>query len=445
MDQGLTPPGAGAPARVAIVGAGWAGLACAVALVRQGIPVSIFESARQPGGRARQVQVEGLALDNGPHLLIGAYGATLELMGQIGSAGHLRRAPLALLTPPHFSLRLPRLPAPLHLAWGLLTAKGAGLGEKFAAARFMQALKASGYRLPADCSVSELLQRHRQGPRLTRFLWEPLCLAALNTPAAAASAQVFANVLRDSLGGPGGATDMLLPTTHLGSLVPEPAAAWLAEKGQPVRLSSRVRRISASGAGWRLEWENEGQTGSAEFSQVVLATAPQHGAALLPPAPALDALRRQLAAFAYEPIATVYLQYDADVTLPFPLLGLAGPIGQWVFDRGPLDDHRGLLACVLSAQGPWEALAPEALAQALHRELESALGRPLAPPRWQRTIREARATFACRPDLDRPANVTPLPGLWLAGDYTAGDYPATLEGAVRSGHTAARLIAANLA
>ncbi|HET7775634.1 MAG TPA: hydroxysqualene dehydroxylase HpnE, partial [Azospira sp.] len=431
--QGVSP----APC-VAVVGAGWAGLACAVELAQQGIAVSVFESARQPGGRARKVEVEGLDLDNGPHLLIGAYSATRDLMARIGSQRHLRQAPLALLTPPHFSLRLPRLPAPLHLAWGLLTAKGVGLGEKIAAARFMEALKATGFRLPADGTVSELLRRHRQGPGLTRFLWEPLCLAALNTPAATASAQVFANVLRDSLGGPGGATDMLLPTTHLGSLVPEPAAAWLAAKGQPVRLSSRVRRLSAIDGRWQVEWEEGAQSTSQLFDQVVIATGPQHSAALLPQTPLLDDLRRQLAAFVYEPIATVYLQYPEDLALPFPLLGLAGPVGQWVFDRGPLDGHRGLLACVLSAHGPWEDLAPEALAQALQGELEAALGRPLPPPRWQRTIREARATFACLPNLERPANATPLPGLWLAGDYTAGDYPATLEGAVRSGLQTAR-------
>ena len=437
MAEGLSRP------RVAVVGAGWAGLAAAVDLTAGGARVSLFESARQAGGRARCIDLQGLSLDNGPHLLIGAYSATLALMARIGSQDRLRRAPLALLTPPHFSLRLPRLPAPLHLAWGLLTARGIGLGEKLAAVRFMEALKARAYRLSEDCTVSQLLQHHRQGPGLTRLLWEPLCLAALNTPASAASAQVFANVLRDSLGGPRSATDMLLPTTHLGALVPEPALTWLAGREQTIHLSTRIRTLNPPDMGWRVDWEGAEGPRHETFDQVILASGPQHAAALLPDDPSLAPLHQQLGAFTYEPIATVYLAYPPEVALPFPLLGLAGPVGQWVFDRGPLDGHPGLLACVLSAHGPWEDLPADALAQALHQELEAALGSPLPPPRWQRTVREARATFACLPHLDRPTNATALPGLWLAGDYTAGDYPATLEGAVRSGQQAARLALGN--
>ena len=445
-------------ARVAVVGGGWAGLACAVELATAGCAVSVYESAKQLGGRARGVEVHGHALDNGQHLLIGAYRDTLALLQRIGSRHLLQAAPLVLDTPPALRLALPRLPAPLHLAVGLLGARGPGLRDKIAAARFMQALKARRYRLPRDTTVARLLDAHQQHGALRRYLWEPLCLAALNTPAETASAQVFANVLRDSLGGTRQATDMLLPRTDLGRLLPEPAADYLARHGGQVRRSCRVRGIAPCAEGWQLTLEDRqpdgmderesasGETGSGDspstFDAVVLATAPQHATALLPQAPALAGLRQQITALRYEPIATCYLGYPETVALPSPMLGLAGPVGQWVFDRGAMDGHGGVLACVLSAHGPWEDLPGDALGQALHREIETALGRPLPPPQWQQTIREARATFACLPDLERPGNATPLPGLWLAGDYTAGDYPATLEGAVRSGLAAARGILA---
>ena len=244
---------------------------------------------------------------------------------------------------------------------------------------------------------------------------------------------------------------MLLPRTDLGRLLPLPAADYLARHGGQVRLGCRVRGITAGAEGWQLTLEarQQEEAGNSKandtaptFDAVVLAPAPQHATALLPEAPALAGLRRQITALRYEPIATCYLGYPETVTLPSPMLGLAGPVGQWVFDRGAMDGHAGVLACVLSAHGPWEELPGDALGLALHREIEAALGRSLPPPLWQQTIREARATFACLPDLERPDNATPLPGLWLAGDYTAGDYPATLEGAVRSGLAAARGILA---
>lgn len=436
---------------VAVIGGGWAGLACAVELASAGCTVSLYESAKQLGGRARGVEVHGHALDNGQHLLIGAYRDTLALLQRIGSRHLLQAAPLVLDTPPALRLALPRLPAPLHLAVGLLGARGPGLKDKIAAARFMQALKARRYRLPRDTTVARLLDAHQQHGALRRYLWEPLCLAALNTPAETASAQVFANVLRDSLGGPRQATDMLLPRTDLGRLLPQPAAEYLAQHGGQVQLGCRVRGITAGSEGWQLTLEarqqeeaNNGRSSDSgpTFDAVVLATAPQHATALLPEATALAGVRRQITALRYEPIATCYLGYPETVTLPSPMLGLAGPVGQWVFDRGPMDGHAGVLACVLSAHGPWEELPGDALGQALHREIEKALGHPLPQFQWQQTIREARATFACLPDLERPDNATPLPGLWLAGDYTAGDYPATLEGAVRSGLAAARGILA---
>jgi len=416
--------------RVAIIGGGWAGLACATELAAAEFPVTVFEASRQLGGRARSVALEGSTLDNGQHLLVGAYSETLRLMHRVGAApaSTLQRTPLRLDYPGAFRLQLPELPAPWHLAIGLLTATGASLREKLSAALFMQRLKRQHYRLDGDTTVAAWLDAHGQTGTLRRYLWEPLCLAALNTPPARASAQIFANVLRDSLGGSRAATDLLLQQADLGQVFPEPAGRFIAAHGGELRLSTRVGEIHRQGNGWLI--------GDEHFEQIVLAVAPQHLAPLLASRPAHAALLQLVAGYRYEPIATAYLAYPEDVHLPFPMLGLPGPIGQWVFDRCDMGSP-GVMAFVLSAEGGWDTLEDEALALKLHAELEACIG-PLPAPRWQRSIRERRATFSCQPGLPRPGTETAERGLWLAGDYTYGDYPATIEGAVRSGIAAAQ-------
>ena len=419
--------------RVAVVGAGWAGLACAAQLAASQTPVTVFEAARQPGGRARTVTLNGLALDNGQHLLVGAYTEILQLMRLVGARPDrlLARSPLHLLYPGHFALRLPSLPAPLHLAIGLLRARGATIGEKLSAARFMSRLQRQHFKLAHDTTVSQWLDDEGQRGAIRRHLWEPLCLAALNTLPADASAQIFANVLRDSLGGDRRATDLLLPACALGELLPSHAVDFIHRQGGEVRLSTRIDALVREENGWQLAGEH--------FDHVVIAVAPQHLASLLSTREAHETLLTQMAGYTYEPIGTAYLAYPANVSLPAPMLGLAGPIGQWVFDRGAIDGHAGVLAFVLSGTGEWDKMEDDDLAARLHDELCGACG-TLPAPLWHRVIRERRATFSCRPDLYRPPIQTAERGLWLAGDYTWADYPATLEGAVRSGASVARAI-----
>jgi len=423
--------------KVAVVGGGWAGLAAAVELATAGASVTVFEAARQLGGRARSVALGEHTLDNGQHILVGAYRETLRLMKSVGADPEqlLKRLPLELNFPgrrPHaFRLRLPRLPAPLHVAIGLFSARGASLGEKIGAVRFMRFLQAADYRLDADCTVSELLDRHAQRGSLRRHMWEPLCLAALNTEPDKASAQIFANVLRDSLGGGRAETDLLLPTADLDRLFPLPAGEFIRARGGKICLSTRVDHIG-----------NDHTISGEAFARIIVAVAPQHAASLLAPHSATAGVAALLAGYAYEPIGTVYLGYPPALKLPFPMLGLDGgakdKLGQWVFDRGPLGGLPGVMGFVLSARGAWDERDNEALSAALHGELESALQRELPQPRWHQVIRERRATFSCRPDLPRPSAGTSSPDLWLAGDYVCADYPATLEGAVRSGIAAAR-------
>ncbi|HCV13202.1 MAG TPA: hypothetical protein DGC76_05800 [Candidatus Accumulibacter sp.] len=268
-------------------------------------------------------------------------------------------------------------------------------------------------------------------------LWEALCLAALNTPPANASAQIFANTLRDSLGSGRAATDLLLPATDLDRLLPTAAAAFIRRHGGEIRHGCRIRRIEA---GPRVLGE--------AFDCAVLAVGAQHAPALLAGHPATSALAQTLAGYRFEPIATVYLGFPPQISLPLPMLGLASrsptDVGQWVFDRGALCGTAGLLAFVLSAHGPWEELDNATLAARLAEQLAVTLRRRLPPVLWQQVIREQRATFSCRPGLPRPGAHTELSGWWLAGDHACAEYPATLEAAVRSGVAAARAITASL-
>jgi predicted NAD/FAD-dependent oxidoreductase len=217
----------------------------------------------------------------------------------------------------------------------------------------------------------------------------------------------------------------------------------LEHRGATVRTGRRVDALAPDGGAWTVRAGADVQT----FDAVVLAAPPWQAAALLRPLDGCAGIAGTLDALDYEPIATVYLQYAPGMRLPLPFCALldtprAGRWGQFVFDRGQLDPGQdGLLAVVISGADPAGDIGQEALAAAVAAQLAAAFGLPtLAAPQWSRVITEKRATFACTPALDRPANATALPGLALAGDYTACDYPATLEAAVRSGVAAAGVI-----
>ncbi|MDO8959087.1 MAG: hydroxysqualene dehydroxylase HpnE [Rhodocyclaceae bacterium] len=432
--------------RVAVIGAGYAGLACAVELAAAGIKVDVFEASRTLGGRARAVELGGLTVDNGAHILVGAYREILRLMAKVGAGGTasagtprksgtaLRCESLHLEFPGQVRIAAPSLPAPLHLAWALLSAQGLSFKDKLAAIRFMRTQQAHNFRLSADLTAAELFAD--QPEHVRRYLWEPLCLAALNTPVGIASAQVFLNVLRDSLAADRAASDLLLPATDFSSLFPEPAARYLAARGSRVLRSTRITEIAKVGAGWTASGHDETH---GPYDHLILATAPYHLSQLLTPHPEFAELCRKIKAFHWQPIVTAYLAYPATVRLPFAMVGIEGGHAQWLFDRGALCGQHGLIAAVISGDGPHQALDHTELAAAIHGEIARLLPGLPAPQRsW--VIEEKRATFACTPGLARPSAATAFPNVWLAGDYVAGDYPATLEGAVRSGVGAARLI-----
>ena len=386
-------------------------------LARRGVRVTVFESGPVPGGRARRVTTAGRTLDNGQHILVGAYTTLLGLMREVGADPDmlLLRLPLELRYAKGFRLRAPALPAPFHLAAALATAKGISWRERFGAVAFMQAMKRKRFRVETHVSVATLLEAHGQAGTIGRYLWFPLCISALNTLPPQASANAFLAVLRDSLAGPRSASELLMPRVDLTALFPEPAAAWLAGNGGEVRCSSPVRDLDKL---------------TKEFSHVIVAVGPHQLEPLLPGI---------TSDYTYQPIYTVYLKFPATVKLPLAMLGLAEGIVQWAFDRGQLEGDPGLLACVISAQGDHQQMQHDELAATCHRELESALGQ-LPKPEWTQVIAEKRATVTCVPDIKRFGPATSLPNVFLAGDYTDPEYPPTLEAAVLSGLRAAALI-----
>jgi hydroxysqualene dehydroxylase len=411
-------------------------MAAALTLSGAGIPVTVYEASAQLGGRARRVEINGVALDNGLHILLGAYRETLRLVHSLhpNPAAALLRLPLEWRIHDHFHFKAARLPAPLHLAAGLFTVEGAPWRERIAAARFMQAMRAARFQLKDDITVLALLLKYRQGEAFVRHLWEPLCLAALNTPLGRASGQVFLNVLRDGLDTGADAGEMLIARCDLSTLFPDPAADRLRAQGHAVRTSCTVEslHLNADEVVVRARGESE------RHAHVIVAVSPHRAKALFSSVPALAPVVATLAAFRYQPIYSVYLQFDGAVRLPWPMLGLTG-VAQWVFDREAICAQRGLLGAVISAEGDHQQMTQGQLADLVHREIVDSLG-PLPKLAWHRVIAEKRATFECGVGLNRPSTRTTLPNVHLAGDYTAGDYPATLEGAVRSGMAAAAQI-----
>ena len=389
-------------------------MAAAVALARRGVAVAVLEAGPVPGGRARRVTIQGVELDNGQHILVGAYRELLGLMREVGvPSSALLRMPLEIRYARGFALRRLPLPGRLGLAGAVLGARGLPWRERIGALRFMRAMQSARFALEEDLPVRELLDRHGQSGRIGHYLWRPLCVSALNTPPELASAKVFLAVLRDTLGAGAGASDLLLPRADLSRLFPEPAARFVRERGGEVRLKETVRDLGAL---------------RAAYDGVVVAVGPHQ----------LRALLADASEFSYQPIYTCYLQYGEAVRLPLPILGLAQGMVQWVFDRGALLGERGRLACVISAQGDHQQMESGELAERCHAELAAALP-GLGRPQWSRVIGEKRATITTSVDRPLPP-LEPMPGVVLAGDYTESEYPPTLEAAVRSGVRAARAI-----
>ena len=423
----------GAARRVAVIGGGWAGLAAAVEATRRGHNVTLYEMAPQLGGRAREVDFGDALLDNGQHILIGAYSQTLALMRLVGVDidQALLRTPLRVIYPDGAGLQLAPGSPILAFASAVLRYPGWRWRDKQALLLTATGWALRGFRCDAALTVAQLTS-HLPVAVLDELL-DPLCVAALNTPASHASATVFLRVLKDALFSGPGSADLLLPRLRLSQLWPQPAARWLTASGAALRLSQRVDTLERSGGDWSVNGD--------PADAVVLACTANEAARLT--ATLAPDWSQQAAALHYEPIVTVYARSPGS-RLPQPMMALRSNKhhpAQFVFDLGAISGLDGVFAFVVSGAASWVALGLEATTAATLKQACEALGAHLRSPiETLRSTTEKRATFLCTPQLRRP-DCKVLPGLWAAGDYIQGPYPATLEGAIRSGMEAAASIA----
>ena len=456
--------------KLTIIGAGWSGLACAVAATQAGWQVELFEAATEAGGRARSLEQSfaGVPLDNGQHILLGAYRDTLALMRTVGvnPDDALLRLPLDLRTADGLGFQLPTsvldglanvfaypattdsflpssltaspsakffitLAASLKLLVGVSLAKGWGTQDKWRLIQACWRWQVAGFTCDATWSVSQLCEATQLTPRVMSGLIEPLCLSALNMPMDGASAAVFLRVLQDAMFSAVGSSDLLIPKKDLGALFPQSCLKWLRQHGAQIHMGRRFTQEDLA------QWLAESYEVTTSKKALVLACPAREATRLTQTiAPSWSA---KAEALSHTAIATVYLQcHDVGFRgLDRPMVALhmnKNAPAQFVFDRGALCQQPGLLAAVVSAsEGEREQISTQ-----VQQQVGEQLG--LKQLSVVQTVVEKRATFACLPNtFEGPEHEGVKPDVLVAqnifacGDYVRGPYPATLEGAVRSG------------
>ncbi len=429
--------------RVVIVGGGLAGIAAALDCADAGAQVMLVEVRPRLGGAAYSFEREGLRMDNGQHVFLRCCTAYRALLARLGSERGVFLQPcleIPVVSPGGkvSVLRRSSLPAPLHLAGALLRYSHLSAGERVGAARAALALGRLDPRAPEldERTFGEWLQAHGQGPRAVAALWDLIALPALNLPAAQASLALGAFVFQRGLLARADAGDIGFHRRPLSELVGDPAEHALRAAGVELRLGWRAERVSAS-AGFEVRSGEEGVSADA----VIVALGHARAASLIEALDPETATRAQ--ALKDSPIVNLHVVYDRRVCeLPFAA-GVGTPV-QYVFDRseaGGVGEGCQYLAVSLSGAEQEMGMSVEALrerylpalAELFPRAREARVARFLA-------TREHAATFRAQPGVGalRPGPKTAVPGLVLAGAWTDTGWPATLEGAVLSGHAAAR-------
>jgi squalene-associated FAD-dependent desaturase len=435
-----------------VVGGGFAGLSAAVRLARAGAQVLVLEARSRLGGRATAFtdRETGEQVDNGQHVLLGCYRETLSFLHDIGADDHVSMQSQLAVTMIDGEGRKSRLdcsglPAPLHLIAGLCDWSALTWRDRWSALGMAGPLRAARRQIQGDHrqiaaspgeTVESWLIRNGQTPRLREMLWDPLALAALNQLPQLAAAPMFARVLGEMFGSDPRGAAIVLPTRPLDAMYAEPARDYIQQHRGSVRTGSTATVRIESGAVVRVSAGSDSWLAPVVVSAVpwfVLAELFEGDTA--PLAPVLDAARRT----APSPIVTVNLWFDRPV-LDEPFVGLPGRTLQWVFDkRLVVGDGASHLSLVSSgADGVLGQPNADLIATA-HHQLTQALPAAQAATLLKGTvIREPRATFSLAPGQPaRPATSTAVRGLLLAGDWIDTGLPATIEGAVRSGHAAA--------
>ena len=428
-----------------VVGGGFAGLAAATALAEAGVPVHLFEARPTLGGRANAFRdpVTGERIDNGQHLIAGCYTETLTFLKRVGTLARLHRPStlrIAMIDERgrRTELSLPPLPPPLDVLAGVLAWDALDWSDRWAMLRIGRALRGGGTIAPGE-TVRHWLTRHHQSPRLCRLFWEPLALAALNQPVDDASAEMFVAVTSRMFGAEPGAAALLVPSVPLDELYAIPARHFLdCRRGLTTTRAKAAIVIEDQ----RVQGVRVGDQWT-PASTVVCAVPwfAMTDAFITPPA-SLEPMVNNAATLGSAPIVTVNLWFD-DFRIDDAMLGLPGGHFQWIFDRRRLvGGGQTHLSLVSSGADAICNLSNAALIDTAVREIRQALPAAAASSvRHASVIRERQATFSLRPGSPpRPGTATPVPGLFLAGDWIDTGLPATIESAVVSGHRAAAAV-----
>ena len=439
---------------IVVIGGGFAGLSAAAALADGGARVLVLEARPTLGGRASAFTdpVTGETVDNGQHLMLGCYHESMAFLARIGASRNVElqgslEVPFIDEAGRRSTLSCPPLPSPLHLLAGVMEWDALRFGDRLSALslaaplrRARRYLESGKGVLPASDgeTVESWLTRNGQSRRLREMLWGPLALAALNQPASEAAAPVFVRVLAQMFGPDPKDSAVAMPLRPLDAVYAEPAREFIVARGGEVRVSCPARvRVGEE----RVAWVDA--RGERVDAGVVIVAVPWFALTdsitgdTRPMEGVLSASRAAVAS----PIVTVNLWFDRGV-LPAPFVGLPGRVFQWVFDkRQVFGDSASHLSCVSSGAAAVVAQSNEELASCARSELASALPSARAAKLLRSVVvRERRATFSLAPGQPpRPATQTAIRGLLLAGDWVDTGLPATIEGAVVSGHRAARL------
>jgi zeta-carotene desaturase len=451
---------------VIVIGAGFAGLSAATALAERNVRVLVLEARPTLGGRATAFTdpATGERVDNGQHVMFGCYHQTFRFLRRIGTDSDMLVQPRLTVDTidragRRSRLKCPALPSPLHLLAGVLAWDALGWRDRLAALRMHGAIRehprrlkpalytstqpqenrSAGASAPApEATVREWLQAHGQTPRVIEVLWEPLAVAALNQPIDIAAATTFAAVLAQVFGRDRRSASLALPLKPLDELYALPARSYLERRGGAVETGA-VARIDVSSHA-----PNVMVDGRRLGAGSIICAVPWYALAdVFPGRPA--ALADVLDAAAHteaSPIVTVNLWFDRVVTDQM-FIGLPGRTMQWVFDkRTVFGEQASHLSLVSSGAASVVARSNHELIDLAVDEVRDALpaARSAVMTRGV-VVREKHATFSVAPGQPpRPSIRTSVPGLFLAGDWIDTGLPATIEGAVVSGHWAAAAV-----
>lgn len=440
----------GAPMRVAVVGGGLAGLAACVALAEAGCEIELFEARRRLGGRATSFQdpITGDMVDHCQHVSMGCCTNLADFSRRVG-VRHLFRRDATL----HFIgldgkryefSSVDRLPAPLHLAPGLFRLGFLSLGERVSIARALMELA----RMPApsvenEPTVGEWLRQHGQSARAIEQFWSVVLVSALSEEVDRAGLRYARKVFVDGfMGHPQGYT-MEVPSAALDAIYGEGLRQWLTQHHVKLRLSTPVTALVHDGQ--RLQGVRTREGEFEAFDAVVLAVPWRRAAELLSEMPACAGIANNLRQLQSAPITGVHLWFDREIT-QLPHAVLVGRLSQWMFRRvEQADKSEAYYQVVISASRQLAAEDRQAVIDEVVEDLRDAFSSARAAQLVRaRVVTEQEAVFSPVAGVDalRPSQQTPIENLYLAGDWTATGWPATMEGAVRSGYLAAEALLA---